>query len=296
MFSVASGWFSMIEFSDAILSLADVLIVGAAAGVRAAAIYAVAQRLGLLPVKIIQPRTYLMFTKASQLAARHDDEGLRESTDSVVRFVQCLSIPVAIVLGFLAGPAVQAWLGPLYREAAPVIGLLCLAGVIQAWALTLRTSISGSGRPALPAILYGTETVLHVALGFVLASRYGPLGMAEAVLIGVVLLEGMLVLPLVYRKLGDSFVRRAVRALRTFGPPSALTGALAWAVGRGGGPLYVFTYTHGRIAGLIAVGGAGIGLLIVFYSVLLVCLPAEQRQPVLARSRGVVNRLTTRAR
>jgi O-antigen/teichoic acid export membrane protein len=295
MFSMMSGWFSIIEFSDAILSLADVLIVGAAAGVRAAAIYAVAQRLGLLPVKIIQPRAYLMFTKAAQLATREDRSGLRESTDDVVRFVQYLSIPVAIVLGFLAGPTVEAWLGPLYREAAPVIGLLCLAGVVQAWALTIRTSISGAGRPALPAVLYGCEALIHVGLGIFLASRYGALGMAEAALIGVVIMEGMLTIPLVYRLLGDSFSFRALRAVRTLGLPSLVTGALAWAVGRGGGPLYVFTDTHGRVAGLAAVAGSALGLLLVFYALLLVCLPPAQRQRIITRSRAVVSRYTARA-
>jgi O-antigen/teichoic acid export membrane protein len=236
-----------------------------------------------------------MFTKATQLTARGDASGLRDSTDEVVRFVQYLSIPVAIVLGFLAGPAVQAWLGPLYREAAPVVGLLCLAGVVQAWALTIRTSICGAGRPALPAVLYGCEALIHVGLGIVLASRYGALGMAEAALIGVVLMEGMLTIPLVYRQLGDSFPYRALRVVRTLGLPSLVTGALAWAVGRGGGPLYVFTETHGRIAGLTAVAGAGLGLLIVFYALLLVCLPSGQRQQVVARSRVVVSRLAGRA-
>ena len=44
-FSSASGLYSMVQISDAVIGLSDVLIVGAAAGVRAAAIYAVAQRL-----------------------------------------------------------------------------------------------------------------------------------------------------------------------------------------------------------------------------------------------------------
>lgn len=294
MFSLASGWFSIIQVSDAIVSLSDVLIVGAVAGVRAAAIYAVAQRLGLLPIRIIQPRTFVLFTKAGQLAARDNLSGLRDTTDEVVRFVQYLSIPAAIALGFLAGPAVEAWLGPLYREAAPVIGLLCLAGVVQAWASAIRVAICGAGRPQLSAILYGTEAVLHVALGVALASRYGALGMAEAALITVVVMEGMLTLPLAYRQLGDSFPRRAVRTLRTLGPPAVVTGGLAWLVGRGGGPLYVFTDTAGRIPGLVAVAGAGIALIIVFYALLLVCLPAAQRQRFLARGRVFLGRFTAR--
>ena len=121
----------MIQLADAVISLSDVLIVGAAAGVRAAAIYAVAQRLGLLPVRIVQPRTTLLFSKAGELAARDNRSGLRDSTDEVVRYVQYLAIPAAIVLGFLAGPTIEAWVGPLYREAATVIGLLCLAAVCR---------------------------------------------------------------------------------------------------------------------------------------------------------------------
>ena len=147
------------------ISLSDVLIVGAAAGVRAAAVYAVAQRLAVLPARVVQPRSALLFTKAGQLAARDNRSGLRETTHQVVRFVQYLSMPAAIVLGFLAGPAIEVWVGPLYREAAPVIGLLCIAAVVQAWAQALSLAISGAGRPTLPSILYGIEAALHVALG-----------------------------------------------------------------------------------------------------------------------------------
>ncbi len=293
-FSSASGWYSIVEVSEAVIGLSDVLIVGAAAGVRAAAIYAVAQRLALLPLRIVQPRTFVLFTKAGQLAARDNRSGLRESTDEVVRFVQCLSVPAAIALGFLAGPTIEAWVGPLYREAAPVIGLLCLAAVVQAWALALKTAINGAGRPTLVAIVYGIEAVIHVALGIALASRHGALGMAEATLIGVVLMEGMLMLPLGYRLLGDSFRRRAFRTVRVLALPALVTGGLAWALGRGGGPLFLFTDTHGRIAGLTAVAAAGVVLMVVFYALLLVSLPSLQRQQLLVRARVSLGRFTAR--
>jgi O-antigen/teichoic acid export membrane protein len=293
-FTVASGWYSVVEVSDAVIALSDILIVGAVAGLRAAAIYAVAQRLGLLPTRIVQPRTSLLFTMAGQLAARDNRAGLRESTDEVVRYVQYLSIPTAIALGFLAGPTIEAWVGPQFREAAPVIGLLCVAAVVQAWALPLRNAIGGSGRPTLLAVIYGIEAALHLALGIVLASRYGALGMAEAALIGVVVMEGMFMLPLGYRMLGDFFLRRAFRTLRILGLPAVVTGGLAWALGRGGGPLYVFTDTHGRILGLTAVATAGIVLMVVFYALLLVCVPAAQRQQFLARARVSLGRVAAR--
>ena len=294
-FSLTSGWYSIGQIADAVLSLSDVLIVGAAAGVQSAAVYAIAQRLAQLPLRIVQPRTLLLFTKAGQLAARDNRSGLRESTDEVVRFAQSLSVPAAIALGFLAGPTIEAWVGPLYREAAGVIGLLCLAAVVQAWAQVLKIAIDGSGRPTLPAVLYGIEAVLHVALGFALASRYGALGMAEATLIGVVVMEGMLMLPLAYRRLGDSYYRQAVRTVRTLGLPAIVTGVLAWALGRGGGPLLTFTDTHGRIAGLTAVAAAGIVLMVVFYALLVVSLPSVQRRQLLLRSRVALGRFTARS-
>ena len=284
-FTSASALYSIVQISDAVNQLSDILIVGAVAGVQAAAIYAIAQRLALLPLRIVQPRMSLLFSKAGQLMARNNQAGLRDETDNVVRFVLCLSVPSAIALGFLAGPAVEAWVGPLYREAAPVIGLLCLAAVVQAWAQALKLAINGTGRPTLTATLYGIEAVLHLALGITLAARYGALGMAEAALIGVVVMEGMFMLPLGYRRLRDSFLRRALRTVRTLALPTVAAGGLAWAMGRGGGPLYVFTDTHGRIVGLAAVAAAGTVVVAVFYAFLLVSLPADQRQRFLERPR-----------
>jgi O-antigen/teichoic acid export membrane protein len=293
-FTSATGWYSLAQISQAVLNLSDVLIVGAAAGVRAAAIYAVAQRLALLPQRVVNPRLVLLFTKAGQLAARDNRVGLRDSTDEAVRFVQCLSVPAAIVLGFLAGPAVEVWVGPLHREAATVIGLLCVAAVVQAWAQAVSQAISGAGRPALPSVLFGVEAVIHVGLGLLLASRYGAVGMAEAALIGVVLVEGMSILPLVYRQLEDSVVRRLLRTVRILGLPAMVTGILAWAVGRGGGPLYAFTDSHIRIVGFIGIAVAGAALTVVFYALLLVSLPAGERRVFLDRIRATFGRVAAR--
>jgi hypothetical protein len=173
---------------------------------------------------------------------------------------------------------------------------LCIAAVIEAWAGILRMAVCGGGRPQLSALLYAGEAVLHVALGIVLSARYGALGMAWAVLISVVVMEAMLMLPLTYRQLGDSFLRRSGHILRVVALPSVVTGGLAWIVGRGGGALYVFTGTHSRVLGLSAVAGAGIGLMIVFYALLLPCLPPAQRNWAFERARAMAGRVAGRWR
>jgi O-antigen/teichoic acid export membrane protein len=289
-YTTISGWYAMVQISDAVIGLADVLVVGAVAGVRPAAIYAVAQRLGKLPYSAVSPRIVLVFSKAGQLAARDGLPALRGMTDDVLRFVQCLTIPAAIALGFLAGPALEVWVGPVYRNAAPLVGLLCLASVVQTWAVAIRQAINGAGRPALSAVLYGIEAVLHVGLGIALTSRYGALGMAEAVLITVVVMEGALMLPLGYRMIGDSVLRPLLRTVRIVGIPVLVTGVLAWVIGRGGGPLYAFVDTHGRFVGLIVVAAAGTVLMVVFYAVLLITLPREQRQQLVSQFRTSMGR------
>jgi hypothetical protein len=118
--------------------------------------------------------------------------------------------------------------------------------------------------------------------------------MAWAVLIGVVTMEAILLLPLAYRKLGDSFRRRAIGFVRALGVPALCAGVLGWALGRGGGPLFAFTDGHGRIAGLAVVGTAGLLVLAVFYGVLLGSMPAVQRRPLLARSRVWLGQLRAR--
>lgn len=146
------------------------------------------------------------------------------------------------------------------------------------------------------AVVYSTEAVLHVALGIALASRYGALGMAEAALICVVVMEGMVMLPVGYKRFGDSLLRRGLRSLRVLALPTVATAALAWVIGRGDGPLYVFTDTHGRFIGLTAVAAAGIALMIVFYTLLLASSPAAQRQAFVAQFRTSLGRFTARLR
>ena len=277
------------------INLSDVLIVGAFAGVRAAAIYAVAQRLALLPQRVVQPRAFLLFAKAGQLAARDNRSGLRDSTDQVVGFVRYLSIPAAIVLGFLAGPAVEVWVGPLYREAAACIGLLCIAAVVQAWGQAISLAISGAGRPRLASILYGGEAVVHVGLGIVLSSRYGAIGHGRSgadrrgpaggdahAPAGVPAARGLVAAA------GRCYMARVL------GLPLVVTGALAWLVGRAGGPLYFFVDEHARIVGFVGVVVAGAALMVVFYALLLVSLPGQERRVALGRVRGVRGRVLAR--
>jgi O-antigen/teichoic acid export membrane protein len=196
--------------------------------------------------------------------------------------VQAISIPSALVLGFLAGPTVRAWVGPEYHNAAVVIGLLCIAGCVQSWALTLRTALNGWGQPKVSSIVLSVEALLHVGLGIFLAQKYGAEGMAEAVLITVVVMEATLLLPIAYRRLEISMAAAGLSAIRALAVPVLVVGALAWAVARSRGFLSDFVETHEKVASLAVVGAIGLGLLIVFSAIFfLTGLRTEERHRVM---------------
>jgi O-antigen/teichoic acid export membrane protein len=268
--------------------------VGAAAGVRSAAIYSVGQRLGQLPVKIVTPRAVLLFTQAGALTARGDHEGLAQAVKHITRTVQAIAIPAALILGFLAGPTIRAWVGPEYHKAAIVIGLLCLAGCVQSWAFTLTVALSGGGQPQLASVLLAIEAVFHVALGIVLADKYGAVGMAVAVLISVVVMEGTLLLPIAYRRLRISIGDATVSAIRALALPALVVGGIGWAVAGGNGFLGNFAVTHSKVASLAAVAGVGLWLLVVFACLFfLTGLRPAERDRVTLWMRSKFGRSTT---
>jgi hypothetical protein len=73
-----------------------------------------------------------------------------------------------------------------------------------------------------------------------------------------------------------------------------VTGALAWLVGREGGPLFAFVDGHIRIVGFVGVVVAGVALMVVFYAFLLVSLPGQERRVAFGRVRGGAGRVLAR--
>jgi hypothetical protein len=94
-------------------------------------------------------------------------------------------------------------------------------------------------------------------------------------------MEGTLLLPIAYRRLGISMTTAALSALRALTLPVLGVGVLAWALARGGGLLTSFTDTHLKIPSLSVVGGSGLGLLVLFaFLFFLTGLGADERRRV----------------
>jgi O-antigen/teichoic acid export membrane protein len=280
-----TGWFSLGEVATAVVSGVDVIIVGIVVGVRAAAIFTLGYRLASLPARAVTPPADVVFPYAGQLAGRGDREGMRAITQTVTRRVMSIALPGAGAIMLLAFPAVRAWVGPNFHKSAEVAIILAAAVIFTALTVTPRAVVSGSGEPKVPTLVLSAEAVLHVGLAIALCHFFGLLGAAEAALISTVLMEAIVLLPMLYRKLQMGLRAQLAWLLRAHLPPVVVAGSIGWLLGRG--PDADFVKHHERAASISVLVGSGLAVVVAYYGVLwFTGTDPEQR----SRVRGWVRR------
>ncbi len=110
-----SAWISSTQFATALRYRVDTIVVGLVVGVRAAGVYAVGQLLFVAAERFIRPITTGIFPLSAELAGRHDAEGLRVAVITGTRVSLAVAGPLCLAGILLAGPLVDAWIGPGIR-------------------------------------------------------------------------------------------------------------------------------------------------------------------------------------
>lgn len=187
-FSGLSVWFFVLDMSRVVTIRLDTVVVGLVVGVPAAGVYAVGQRLTLALEQLVEPLTKSFFPHSSTLSAGQDHEGLRRSLLVGTRLSLAIAAPIALALGFLAGPLIDLWLGAGtgFGEAATVVVLLAAAVSIGALTRTGLLMLQGIGDVRMPALIVAAEAALNLVLSVILAREMGLEGVALGTLIAVV--------------------------------------------------------------------------------------------------------------
>jgi O-antigen/teichoic acid export membrane protein len=200
-----------------------------------------------------------------------------------------VAVPVALTTAVLARPALRAWVGPLYLQAAMVVVLLSAAVVVQSTTATSRSVFIGAAEPKIPTLIALGGLVIHVALAIFLGQRYGIDGVASGVLIASFLTDGVAMMLLTSRRYGvkvPSYLAFLARA-------HLLPAAAAVAVGLylATGPLWHFVQTHARVVGVLAVIVAGLVILAVYFPIYTFTgLSPLERKSAFGRVRAAVRR------
>lgn len=235
-FTGLSVWFFALDMSRVVMIRLDTVVVGLVIGVPAAGVYAVGQRLTLALEQLIEPLTKSFFPHSSTLSAGEDRPGLRRSLLVGTRLSLAIAAPIALALGFLAGPLLDLWLGADsgFGEAATVVVLLGAAVTIGALTRTGLLMLQGIGQVRVPALIVGGEALLNLVLSVILAGEMGIEGVALGTLIAVVVANAGVLYPYMCRQFGvsvgelsASLARAHLPALLTACAVGAVLAALA---------------------------------------------------------------------
>ena len=160
-------------------SSADVLVVGSLLGPEAAGKYGAASQLASAVSFGVTAISFIALPIIADLYARHAMKELQSLITHVARLGLLLSVPVLIMLGFAAGPALKAF-GPSFADAAPILVLLGfdqLIGVIFGIAGYLLVM---TGHQVTAARVIIGCAALNLVLTFALTPRFGLMGAAIA--------------------------------------------------------------------------------------------------------------------
>ncbi|MGH2943014.1 MAG: lipopolysaccharide biosynthesis protein [Solirubrobacteraceae bacterium] len=231
-FTGLSVWFFVLDMSKVMVIRLDTVVVGLVVGVPAAGVYAVGQRLTLALEQLVEPLTKSFFPHSSSLSAGEDHEGLRRSLIVGTRLSLAIAAPIALALGFLAGPLLDLWLGADsgFGDAAVVVVLLAAAVTIGALTRTGLLMLQGVGKVRAPALLMAAEAVLNLSLSVVLAQSIGLEGVALGTLIAVVVANLGFFYPYMCREFGVPIGELSATLARAHAPALVAGGSTGWGI------------------------------------------------------------------
>jgi O-antigen/teichoic acid export membrane protein len=162
---------------------ADEILVGRLGNPHQLGIYSVASELGqLVTAEIGQPINRALLPVLSSI--QEDLPRARSALMATLSGVLTLTVPAGVGLAAVA-PAVAVLLGEQWREAAPLLALFALFGVLRTTVAPLGTVLLVLGRTRHLAVLSWAEVVLFVGMAVPLGSQYGVTGIAWSRMLAV---------------------------------------------------------------------------------------------------------------
>jgi O-antigen/teichoic acid export membrane protein len=219
----------------------DYLVIGRALGPQSLGLYYLAYTLATIPqTRLVPIATRVLFPALS--AVRDDPRRVQTGYTRAVQYTSLVTFPLLTGLAILAPEFVLAVFGARWANAAPLVRILCIAGLLYAVGTTTGSILFSQGRADL-ACWFGVGGAALVTGCVLIGARSGAMGVATAVaayaLISFLPIQ-LLTNRLIDLGLGD-FLRTLIPAasssvMMTMG---LLLGKLVWEATAGASPFVV---------------------------------------------------------
>jgi O-antigen/teichoic acid export membrane protein len=182
----------------------DNIVIGAALGTSAVAVYAVTLRLADYQRQLCNQFNSFLFPLAVRFGADGRAEALESMLVNGTRVALLMVTGVTIcVIGF-GRPLIVRWMGPAFEAGVIPLYVLALTGVVLVGQGPLGNILLATGRHRLVASVSLGEALANLALSVVLVRRFGMLGVAVGTALPVVIANLLILLPAACRQFGLS--------------------------------------------------------------------------------------------
>jgi O-antigen/teichoic acid export membrane protein len=181
----------------------DNVVIGAAIGTAAVAVFAVALRLADFQRQVCNQLNGLMFPIVVRFNTSDESralERLRAMMIDGTRIALTLVFGVTVCLMTFAEPLISRWMGPGFGASVLPLYVLAVAGVVLVGQGPADNILLGTGRHRLVAYVALGEALTNLVLSVVLVRYYGILGVAIGTAVPVVLANALILLPAACRQ------------------------------------------------------------------------------------------------
>jgi O-antigen/teichoic acid export membrane protein len=178
----------------------DNVVIGAALGTSAIAIYAVTLRIADYQRQLSGQVNGFLFPIAVRFGAGGRAAALEAMLIEGTRIALILVTGVTICVVGFAQPLIVRWMGPAFEAGVVPLYVLAAAGVVLVGQGPLGSVLLATGRHRLVAWVSLGEAVANLALSVVLVRRFGILGVAIGTAVPVVLANLFILLPAACRQ------------------------------------------------------------------------------------------------
>jgi O-antigen/teichoic acid export membrane protein len=199
--TVASFSFALFVSNSAgvVKTKTDEVVIAAALPLAAVAPYSIARRLSELPTILTYQFVRVLLPLASELHGAHQAQRIRALYVASTRVTLALFVPVATALMILAGPFLEAWVGPRYAGDADVAVILIGAAMFDMAMWPAASLLQGTNGHRLLAVFGSASALLNLGLSIALVRSVGVVGVALGTLVAAAL-EVAVVVPFAMRR------------------------------------------------------------------------------------------------
>lgn len=177
------------NFFSLLFQRLDTLLIGLFLTPAAVAIYNVATRLNSL---LDLPLNGLSQAQYPGIAAAYmEDRPMQDIYENNVRQLIYVQAPLTILLAIFAPFAVELLAGKAYSEAASLLQLLAIAGLVKPWGRTFGMTLDAIGKPRLNFKMLLASIAVNLVLNLSLLPLLGVTGAALATGLGVIITTAM---------------------------------------------------------------------------------------------------------